>query len=74
MAKKAKAIKNSSEAKLAKAPAIPKGPPMVRAIRVTPEVLDAAKAYKKASGVSFYALGLESIADRLVKEGFLKKV
>lgn len=47
--------------------------PIIRAIRVTQEILDAAKAYKKAKGVSFYALGLEAISDRLVKEGFLKK-
>ncbi|MCG3204282.1 MAG: hypothetical protein KCHDKBKB_00997 [Elusimicrobia bacterium] len=46
---------------------------MVRAIRVTPELLEAAKAYKKASGKSFYALGLEAISDRLVREGFLKE-
>jgi len=47
--------------------------PMLRAIRVTPELLDAAKEYKKASGKSFYALGLEAITERLVKEGFLKE-
>jgi hypothetical protein len=47
--------------------------PIIRAIRVTQEILDAAKAYKKAKGVSFYALGLEAISDRLVKEGFLTK-
>lgn len=46
---------------------------MVRAIRVTPELLEAAKAYKKASGKSFYALGFEAISDRLVREGFLKE-
>ena len=51
----------------------PKERLMVRAIRVTPELLDAAKAYKKASGKSFYALGLEAISERLVKEGFLKE-
>lgn len=45
---------------------------MVRAIRVTPELLAAAKAYKKDTGVSFYALGLEAISDRLKKEGYLK--
>jgi len=47
--------------------------PIIRAIRVTAEVLDAAKAYKKAKGVSFYTLGMEAISDRLVKEGFLKR-
>lgn len=51
----------------------PKERPMLRAIRVTPELLEAAKEYKKASGKSFYALGLEAITERLVKEGFLKE-
>ena len=46
--------------------------PIVRAIRVTAEVLEAAKAYKKAKGVSFYQLGLEAISERLVREGYLK--
>jgi hypothetical protein len=72
MAKKAKAAKNGGP-KPAEALAILKGKPMLRAIRVTPEVLDAARAYKKTKGVSFYALGFESISDRLTKEGFLKK-
>lgn len=56
-----------------KAPATEKKPKerlMVRAIRVTPALLEAAKAYKKASGKSFYALGLEAITERLVREGF----
>ena len=47
--------------------------PIIRAIRVTSEVLAAAKEYKKAKGVSFYALGQEAISERLMKEGFLKK-
>lgn len=47
--------------------------PIIRAIRVTQEILGAAKEYKKAKGVSFYTLGFESISDRLEKEGFLKK-
>ena len=51
----------------------PKERPMLRAIRVTPELLEAAKEYKKATGKSFYALGLEAITERLVKEGFLKE-
>lgn len=51
----------------------PKERPMLRAIRVTPELLAAAKEYKKATGKSFYALGLEAITERLVKEGFLKE-
>lgn len=73
MAKKAKAAKGQYETKPTEAPATPKRKPMLRAIRVTPEVLNAAKSYKKSTGMSFYALGLESIADRLAKEGFLKK-
>lgn len=51
----------------------PKERPMLRAIRVTPELLDAAKEYKKTTGKSFYALGLEAITERLVKEGYLKE-
>ncbi|MCB4757309.1 MAG: hypothetical protein LHV69_09845 [Elusimicrobia bacterium] len=47
--------------------------PLLRAIKVTREVLEAAKTYKKSTGISFYQLGLESITDRLTKEGFLKK-
>lgn len=50
----------------------PKERLMLRAIRVTPELLEAAKDYKKATGKSFYALGLEAIMERLVKEGYLK--
>lgn len=46
---------------------------IIRAIRVTQEMLDAAKEYKKASGVSFYRLGEEAITTRLVKEGYLKE-
>lgn len=45
---------------------------LIRAIRVKPEMLEAAKAYKKATGISFYRLGEESIAAVLVKEGYLK--
>ena len=45
----------------------------IRAIRITPEILEAAKAYKKDKGVSFYRLGLEAITERLVKEGYLKE-
>ncbi|MBI5245502.1 MAG: hypothetical protein HY922_17710 [Elusimicrobia bacterium] len=55
-----------------KAPAGPTPKPMLRAIRVTQEVLDAAKAYKKATGKSFYALGLEAITEVLKHEGYLK--
>lgn len=46
--------------------------PIVRAIRVSQELLDAAKTYKKATGTSFYTLGFESISDRLKREGYLK--
>jgi len=45
--------------------------PIVRAIRVTAEVLAAAKVYRKDKGVSFYQLGLEAISERLVREGYL---
>jgi hypothetical protein len=57
-----------------KAPAIegPAPKPIVRAIRVSQELLDAAKAYKKATGTSFYTLGFEAISDRLKHEGYLK--
>lgn len=47
--------------------------PIIRAIRVTQDLLDAAKNYKKASGKSFYSLGYEAIRERLVREGFLKE-
>lgn len=50
----------------------PKKGGIIRAIRITQEILDAAKAYKKESGVSFYTLGYEAISERLVREGFLK--
>lgn len=45
---------------------------LIRAIRIKPEALAAAKEYKKAGGPSFYKLGEDAITDRLVKEGFLK--
>lgn len=48
--------------------------PIIRAIRVTAEVLAAAKAYRKDKGVSFYQLGLEAISERLKREGYLKAV
>jgi hypothetical protein len=54
------------------APTEEKKPRMLRAVIVTPEILEAAKAYKKASGKSFYALGFEAISERLAKEGYLK--
>ena len=51
----------------------PKDRPLLRAIKVTPEILAAAKEFKKDKGVSFYALGLEAITQRLEKEGYLKE-
>ena len=51
----------------------PKPERLIRAIAVTREVLDAAKAYKRAHGVSFYQLGLEAISERLEKEGYLNR-
>ncbi len=45
----------------------------IRAIRITPEILVAAKQLKKEKGISFYRLGLEAISERLVKEGYLKE-
>lgn len=45
---------------------------LIRAIKITPEILSAAKAYRKDKGVSFYTLGLESIQERLGREGYLK--
>ena len=50
----------------------PQGRPLIRAIRVTEEVLAAAKAYRKDKGVSFYQLGMEAISERLAREGYLK--
>jgi hypothetical protein len=49
-----------------------KGGYLIRAIRIKPEALAAAKEYKKAGGPSFYKLGEDAITERLVKEGFLK--
>lgn len=63
---KKEAAKPSTEA------VAPAAKPIIRAIRVTEEVLAAAKAYRKEKGVSFYQLGLESISERLAREGFLK--
>ena len=50
----------------------PEPKPIIRAIRVTAELLAAAKVYKKATGTSFYALGCEAISERLKREGYLK--
>lgn len=46
---------------------------LVRAIRVSPEILEAAKRLKADKGVSFYRLGLESLTERLIREGYLKE-
>lgn len=76
MSKSKKSAKKPAAATPAAAePKVPAGPapkPLLRAIRVTREVLDAAKAYKKATGKSFYALGLEAITEVLKREGYLK--
>lgn len=53
-------------------PEVPAPKPIIRAIRVSQELLDAAKTYKKATGTSFYTLGFEAISDRLKREGYLK--
>ena len=45
----------------------------IRAVRITPEILDAAKQLKKDKGISFYKLGLEAISERLIREGYLKE-
>ncbi|MHB2025097.1 MAG: hypothetical protein ACYCPQ_00455 [Elusimicrobiota bacterium] len=69
------AKKTAPAAAKPKAAAENQGPahkPILRAIRVTPELLEAAKAYKKATGKSFYALGREAISERLEREGYLK--
>ena len=81
MSKSKKAAKKTATAtaSAATSKAAPKleGPPpkpIVRAIRVSQELLDAAKAYKKATGTSFYTLGFEAISERLKREGYLKAV
>jgi hypothetical protein len=51
----------------------PKPERLIRAIAVTREILEAAKAYKRVTRISFYQLGLETISERLVKEGYLKR-
>ncbi|MBI3554186.1 MAG: hypothetical protein HY077_16940 [Elusimicrobia bacterium] len=47
-------------------------PRLIRAIAVTPDVLEAAKAYKRDKKVSFYQLGLSAISEVLKREGYLK--
>jgi hypothetical protein len=46
---------------------------LIRAIRITPEILEAAKVYRRATGISFYQLGLEAISERLTREGYLNR-
>ncbi len=78
MAKKKSAKGEASKKAKAPVPAAAAKPeaqapkPIIRAIRVSQELLDAAKAYKKATGTSFYTLGFEAISDRLKREGYLK--
>lgn len=83
---KAKDSKQKAEQKAtaAKSPAgqipepaltLPKPERLIRAIAVTKEILDAAKAkaYKRVTGVSFYQLGHDAISERLAKEGYLNR-
>lgn len=75
MSKSKKSAKKPTAAAASTAKPEAAGPapkPIVRAIRVTAEVLAAAKAYRKDKGVSFYQLGLEAISERLKREGYLK--
>ena len=46
---------------------------LIRAIRITPQILEAARKLKIERRISFYRLGLEAITERLVKEGYLKE-
>lgn len=46
----------------------------IRAIKLTPEILMATKQLKKEKGISLYRLGQEAISERLVREGYLKKM
>jgi hypothetical protein len=73
---KKKIVKKAAAAEAPKLRGVPKlesgAKPIIRAIRVTQVILDAAKAYKKATGTSFYTLGHDTIRERLVKEGYLK--
>ena len=76
MSKSKKSAKNTATAAavpIAKPEAAsPATKKIVRAIRVTTEVLDAAKAYKRDKKVSFYQLGLSAISEVLRREGYLK--
>ena len=75
MSKSKKSAKKTAPVAKPSAASQPEGPapkPIIRAIRVTADVLAAAKTYRKDKGVSFYQLGLEAISERLVREGYLK--
>jgi hypothetical protein len=52
-------------------PSSPNKRPMLRAVKVTSEMLAAAREYKKATRISFYQLGEEAITERLQREGYL---
>ena len=68
-----KSLKVKSEAKNGNGQNVkPEGRTLVRAIRITSDVLDAAKAYKKATGTSFYRLGLNAISEVLRRKGYLE--
>ena len=51
----------------------PDGKPIIRAIKINASILEAAKKLKVERGISFYRLGLESLTEKLVKEGYLKE-
>ncbi len=48
-----------------------KSTPILRAVEVTPEILAAVKAYRKATKISLYQLGKEAITERLTRAGYL---
>ncbi|OIO06964.1 MAG: hypothetical protein AUJ52_11165 [Elusimicrobia bacterium CG1_02_63_36] len=72
--KSTKAAEPAAKPKATTATASPGPKPIIRAIRVTAEVLAAAKVYRKEKGVSFYQLGLNAISEVLRREGYLKVV
>lgn len=49
------------------------GRPIIRAIKINAAILEAARAYKQKTGISFYRLGLEAISEVLKREGYLKE-
>lgn len=74
MSKSKKSAKKTAATPIAKAKEarVAGSKPIIRAIRVNQEILDAAKEYKKATGKSFYTLGFETVFDRLKSEGYMK--